>query len=103
MTETKRRKLAAILFADIQGYTALMEQDEEKASQLLAKFKNELNLSVKEESGRIVNFYGDGCLAVFESPLRAIRCAEKAQQSFFRTAQSSRANRATQWGSGAGR
>ena len=87
MEEHKKRKLAAILFADIQGYSALMERDEKRASQLLAKFKNELTRTVKAESGRIVNFYGDGCLAVFESPLRAIRCAEKAQNSFLQQPQ----------------
>ena len=82
MAEKKTRKLAAILFADIQGYSALMEKDENIASGLLSKFRSVLTEKVAEHGGRIVNFYGDGCLAVFESPLKSVQCAVSSQQTF---------------------
>ena len=79
---SKQRKLAAILFADIQGYSAQMEKDEAHASHQLAKFKKTLIEKVAEYQGKIVNFYGDGCLAVFDSPLLSVRCASAAQMVF---------------------
>ena len=82
MAEKKTRKLAAILFADIQGYSALMEKDENTASGLLSKFRSVLTEKVTEHGGRIVNFYGDGCLAVFESPLQSVKCAASSQNVF---------------------
>ena len=78
----KERKLAAILFADIQGFTGLMEHDESNASMLLAKFRNGLKKFVSEENGRIVNFYGDGCLAIFDNPVKATKAAVDVQSSF---------------------
>ncbi len=82
MTDTKRHKLAATLFADIQGYTALMERDEAASSKLLAKFREVLARVTESQQGTIVNFYGDGCLLLFDSPLQAIRCAVQAQEAF---------------------
>lgn len=82
MAEKKHRKLAAILFADIQGYTALMQKDEAKASQLLQKFRNTLNEKVVQYSGEIINNYGDGCLCTFESAVDAMACAKEVQLIF---------------------
>lgn len=65
MSSNRKRQLAAIMFADIQGYTQLMQQDEAKASRSIVKFKNELNDKVKAFDGRVVQFYGDGCLSTF--------------------------------------
>ena len=78
----KKRKLVAILFADIQGYTALMQRDEAQASQLLQKFRNTLNEKVAYHSGEIINNYGDGCLCTFESAVDAMTCAKEAQLLF---------------------
>ena len=56
------RRLAAILFADIVGYTALMQSDEIKGRKTLEKFRNTLNQKVIEHTGQIINDLGDGCL-----------------------------------------
>ena len=80
-TDTKR-ELAAILFADIAGYTSLMQKDETTASILLHRFQLELETLVAEKNGRIVNFYGDGALCIFQNPLEAIECAIGLQTNF---------------------
>lgn len=76
------RRLAAILFADIVGYTALMQHDEQHASNILRHFQNQLKEKVTAHNGRIVNSYGDGCLCTFQIPLDAVRCALELQVSF---------------------
>jgi len=78
MTEEKRQ-LAAILFADIAGYTAMMQEDEARTGRLLSKFQQTLEEQVVECNGKIINFYGDGCLAIFNSPIDAVRCAGSLQ------------------------
>ena len=78
----KDRKLAAILFADIQGYTTLMEQDEEKALRIISKFEKVLNEKVFSFDGEIVKSYGDGCLVLFDSAVSAMHCAESMQSEF---------------------
>ena len=79
---TKKRKLRAILFADIVGYTALMQKDEAQASELLQKFRHTLNEKVVQHSGEIINNYGDGCLCTFESAVDAMTCAKAVQLIF---------------------
>ncbi len=73
MNKNQKRQLAAILFADIQGYTALMQKDETQAATLLKRFQNELREKVAIHNGSIVNFYGDGALCTFQNPLEAMR------------------------------
>ncbi|MEM1119326.1 MAG: adenylate/guanylate cyclase domain-containing protein [Bacteroidota bacterium] len=78
----KKRKLRAILFADIVGYTALMQKDEQTASKLLRHFQQQLEQKVTEYNGQIVNFYGDGALCTFQIPVDAVRCAMALQTTF---------------------
>ncbi len=78
----EKRQLAAILFADIAGYTALMQEDEANTGRLLSKFQQALEEQAAECNGRIINFYGDGCLAIFNSPIDAVRCAGSLQVIF---------------------
>lgn len=76
------RRLVAIMFADIVGYTRLMEQDENMAKDQLEKFRRVLKEQVRSFNGQIVNFYGDGCLAIFENAVQASTCAISIQQQF---------------------
>ena len=78
----QNRKLAAVLFADIVGYTALMQKDEKEARRILDKFKDTLNEKVAEFNGHIVNDLGDGCLCTFGSAVDAVKCAMLSQQLF---------------------
>ncbi|MBX2877921.1 MAG: adenylate/guanylate cyclase domain-containing protein [Saprospiraceae bacterium] len=82
MSEKKTRRLAAILFADIAGYTALMQRDEQSALAHLQKFRRTLEMQVPAHGGQIVQFYGDGCVATFPSSVNATTCAGIMQERF---------------------
>ncbi|HLF62948.1 MAG TPA: adenylate/guanylate cyclase domain-containing protein [Saprospiraceae bacterium] len=82
MPDTQNRKLAAILFADIAGYTALMQRDEEAALQKLTRFKNVLERQIALFHGHIIQYYGDGCLILFESSVDAVSFAIAIQGIF---------------------
>lgn len=77
-----KRKLAAILFADIVGYTKLMQVDESASLKSLDKFKSIVNDTVPKFGGEVVKNYGDGCLMLFDAPSSAIQCAISMQKSF---------------------
>ena len=79
------RQLAAILFADIVGYTQLMQRNEKSALASLQKFKSELEQRVPVCNGEIIQFYGDGCLALFNSSVEAVECAKSLQLAFQKT------------------
>lgn len=74
------RQLAAILFADIQGYTALMQRDEASAMFLRDKFQRNLEKEIKSRNGRIATFSGDGALCVFKSAIEAVQAAIAVQE-----------------------
>jgi len=82
MSTTKKRKLRAIFFADIVGYTSLMQKDEAQASAFLQKFRNTLDKKVIDYEGDIIQYYGDGCLCTFESSVNAMNCAREVQTIF---------------------
>jgi eukaryotic-like serine/threonine-protein kinase len=69
------RRLAAIMFADIMGYTAIMQQDELKAIQLRDKLKSKLDDELLLHDGVLIKFNGDGALCSFNSALEAVRAA----------------------------
>jgi len=73
------RQLAAIVFADMVGYTALMQVNELAARQKRARFKEVLDHRLDANRGKILQHYGDGCLLIFNSALDAVRCAIDVQ------------------------
>ena len=75
------RKLAAIMFTDIAGYTALSAHDEEKALELIEKQREVLQPIVLEHEGRWLKEIGDGVLISFPSSKRAVECAIKIQRT----------------------
>jgi formylglycine-generating enzyme required for sulfatase activity/class 3 adenylate cyclase len=76
------RRLAAILCADIAGYSRLMGKDEEGTLARIKRYRREITEpTVAEHSGRIIKNTGDGFLALFDSPLEAVRCSIVIQQS----------------------
>lgn len=79
---SNEHRLAAILFADISGYTALMQQDEKNALELLNRFKDVLENITPVYHGRIVQYFGDGCLLAFESSNNSVECAIALQKAF---------------------
>ena len=74
------RYLAAILFTDIVGYTAMMQQDEQNAVAVTRHYITVLKQLVAEHQGKILNDYGDGNLCSFSSATEAMRCALKIQK-----------------------
>ncbi len=76
------RKLAAIAFVDIAGYTAIMQKDEQKALRVVHHFRSEVNRAVPQFNGKIIQYYGDGCLLIFDSALEALQCSVVLQRSF---------------------
>jgi TolB-like protein len=76
---SQSRQLAAIMFADIVGYTALMQGDEELALQLRHKLKSKLEKEVNAHHGRILSFKGDGALCSFNSAIEGVRAALAVQ------------------------
>ena len=77
-----QRRLAAILAADVVGYSALMERDEEATYAEFERLKRELiEPSLARHDGRLIKTTGDGALVEFASPSAAVRCAVEMQQS----------------------
>jgi adenylate cyclase len=80
-TTSATRRLAAILAADVAGYSRLMEADEEGTHQRLqAHFRQLVDPKIAEHRGRIVKNTGDGLLAEFPSVVDAVRCAAEVQR-----------------------
>ena len=76
----QNRQLAAILFTDIVGYTAMMQQDEQKALAVTRHYLSVLTKSVEIHNGKILNDYGDGSLCTFSSVTDALHCVIEVQQ-----------------------
>ena len=76
---TPTRQLAAIMFADIAGFTAMMGTDEAVAMQLREKLKQKLIAETNLHRGRIIKFSGDGALCSFESTGECVRAAIAVQ------------------------
>jgi LuxR family transcriptional regulator, maltose regulon positive regulatory protein len=76
------RQLAAIMFTDIQGYTALMQQNEAKAIQARDKHRHIFNSITEKYNGKILQYYGDGTLSIFDSAIDAVQCAIEMQLGF---------------------
>ncbi len=74
------RKLAAIMFTDIVGYTAIMGEDEPKALRLLQKNRDLLKPIIQKSNGEWLKEIGDGTLSSFASAVDAVNCARDIQQ-----------------------
>src|SRR5208282_3750561 len=79
---TATRRLAAILAADVAGYSRLMGADEEGTHERLKALRRELlDPRIAQHRGRIVKTTGDGMLVEFASVVDAVRCAVALQQA----------------------
>jgi adenylate cyclase len=82
MKQPVERRLAAILAADVAGYSRLMGADEEGTLERLKAHRRELvDPSIKGHRGRIVKTTGDGMLVEFPSVVDAVRCAVEMQRA----------------------
>ena len=82
MATTATRRLAAILAADVAGYSRLMGTDEEGTLNRLKAHRRELvDPKIRDHHGRIVKTTGDGMLVEFSSVVDAVRCAAEIQRA----------------------
>jgi adenylate cyclase len=77
---SSERRLAAIMFTDIVGYTSLMQQDEDKALQTIERHRSILENNTHKYHGNIMHYYGDGSLSIFPSAFEAVECALDIQK-----------------------
>ena len=76
-----KRKIAAIMAADVAGYSKLVAEDEEETLRRLASYRAVFDDFIARASGRVFNTAGDAILAEFPSAVDAVRCAIDAYKS----------------------
>lgn len=76
------RLLVAIMFADIEGYTSLMQNNEAQAMRIRKKHRRVIEEVTAKYNGEIIQYYGDGTLSIFKSSVEAIRCGIELQLEF---------------------
>jgi len=81
MTETDyKRKLTAILSADVKGYSRLMSENEDATVRTITRYRQEMSELIEKHRGRVVDSPGDNLLAEFASVVDAVDCAVKIQK-----------------------
>lgn len=70
------RRLAAVMFLDMVGYSAMMAKDESRALVCVGELEKLLRAEVPKFGGRVVKFMGDGSMAEFPTALSAVRCSQ---------------------------
>jgi adenylate cyclase len=79
-TQEVKRKLTAILSADVKGYSRLMGADEETTVHILNAYKEMMSSLIQQHHGRVVDAPGDNVLAEFGSVVDAVRCGVEIQK-----------------------
>ena len=75
-----KRKLTAILSADVEGYSRLMGEDEDATIRTLTTYRELMSTIIQKHRGRVVDSPGDNLLAEFLSVVDAVRCAVEVQE-----------------------
>ena len=75
-----KRKLTAILSADVEGYSRLMGEDEEATVRTLTAYREVLTTLIQQHNGRVIDSPGDNLLAEFASVVDAVQCAVAVQK-----------------------
>ena len=76
----QNRKLVAIMFTDIAGYTAMMGENEDRAVAALQRSRTLVDAQVAKYGGTVLDTVGDGTLSSFNSAVSAVECAREIQQ-----------------------
>lgn len=77
-----QRRLAAIMFTDIVGFSAIMQRDEANATLLRNRHRSVFREMHTQFSGEILQYFGDGTLSIFDSSANAVECAVAMQIEF---------------------
>jgi TolB-like protein/tetratricopeptide (TPR) repeat protein len=75
------RRLSAIMFTDMVGYTALVQDDELRARRMRDRWRSALEKNIGHFAGQLLQTYGDGSLSVFDSAIAAVDCAIAIQRA----------------------
>ena len=84
MEDRLPRKLAAILYADVAGYSRLTGDDEEGTHRRLSEYLDLLSSAIERHQGRVMHYAGDAVLADFSTVTEALTCAASIQQALAR-------------------
>ncbi len=76
------RKLAAVMFTDIVGYTAMVQEDEDTALSKVEIHRKYVQEYTAQYHGQIIEFYGDASLTIYDSVVDAVRCAIAMQKAY---------------------
>lgn len=76
------RKLCAVMFTDIAGYTSITHLDEDAALRSISTHRRCLEKHTALHHGQVVQFYGDGSLSIYNSVIDAVRCAIAMQKCY---------------------
>ena len=79
-TDRSKRKLTAILSADVKGYSRLMQDDEDATVRTITSYRDVMIKLIRDNSGRVVDAKGDNLLAEFPSVVDAIRSSVDIQK-----------------------
>ena len=82
MEDRLPRKLAAVLYADVAGYSRLTGDDEDATHRTLNKYLDLFSQSIESHNGQVMHYAGDAILARFEAAVDALSCASVVQQQF---------------------
>ena len=74
-----QRRMAAILAADVVGYSRLVGRDEENTLATLRAYRQIIDRLIAQHEGRVFGSAGDSVIAEFASPVEAVRCATEIQ------------------------
>lgn len=77
-----KRQLAAIMFTDITGFSAMMEADEEYGRRIRNRHRSVFKEVHDVHGGKILQYFGDGTLSIFDSAVAAVECAVEMQIEF---------------------
>jgi TolB-like protein/class 3 adenylate cyclase len=75
-----KRKLTAILSADVEGYSRLMSEDEEATVRTLTNYRGVMTTLIQQHNGKVLDSPGDNLLAEFASVVDAVQCAVSVQK-----------------------
>src|SRR6187401_1516388 len=81
---SQTRQLAAIMFTDIVGYTAMMQTDEQKAVAVIKHYNTTLEKLVSQFNEQVLNYCGDGSLCIFHNAMGAANCSLAIQDELKR-------------------
>ena len=78
--KTPKRRLAAIMFTDIVGYSAMMQKDEVIANRFRNRHREVFSRLTKKYGGKIIQYFGDGTLSIYPSAAAAVECGVAIQK-----------------------